>query len=202
MNDPITLLVSNWPITALVVILVVLYSLYNRLIKSRNMAQAALSSIEIQLRKRYDLIPNVLSIAKEYMEHEKETFDQITQLRTDALKNSNAEDTNTVAKLFSDDAKLSGMMGKLMVSMEAYPELKAVESMKEAMTTYQDVENDIAAARRFYNSAANELKNSVDIFPSSMIASAINISTMPFYEGPDSSAIQSTINASDFFDKS
>ena len=200
--DPVTFLVSNWPVTVIVVVLIVLYLLYNRLIKSRNMAQAALSSIEIQLRKRYDLIPNVLSIAKKYMEHEKSTFDQITKLRTEALSNSDAEDPSAVAKLFSDDAKLSGMMGKLMVSMEAYPELRAVESMKEAMATYQDVEDNISAARRFYNSAVNELKNAVDIFPSSMIASAININAMPFYEDPESDTIQSTVNAAEFFDKS
>ena len=93
-------------------------------------------------------------------------------------------------------------MGKLMVSMEAYPELRAVESMKEAMATYQDVEDNISAARRFYNSAVNELKNAVDIFPSSMIASAININAMPFYEDPESDTIQSTVNAAEFFDKS
>jgi LemA protein len=199
--DPITALISNWPVTVIVILLVVLYALYNKLIKARNMAQAALSSIEIQLRKRYDLIPNVLSIAKEYMEHEKTTFEQITKLRTKAMNNSDAEDASTVEKLFSDDAKLSGMMGKLMVSMEAYPELRAVEAMKDAMTSYQDVEDNIAAARRFYNSAVNELKNAVDIFPSSIIANAINIGSMPFYEDPESSSIQSTIDASDFFKK-
>jgi LemA protein len=199
--DPITALISNWPVTVIVILLVVLYALYNKLIKARNMAQAALSSIEIQLRKRYDLIPNVLSIAKEYMEHEKTTFEQITKLRTNAMNNSDAEDASTVEKLFSDDAKLSGMMGKLMVSMEAYPELRAVEAMKDAMTSYQDVEDNIAAARRFYNSAVNELKNAVDIFPSSIIANAINIGSMPFYEDPESSSIQSTIDASDFFKK-
>lgn len=199
--DPITALISNWPVTVIVILLVVLYALYNKLIKARNMAQAALSSIEVQLRKRYDLIPNVLSIAKEYMEHEKTTFGQITKLRTKAMNNSDAEDASTVEKLFSDDARLSGMMGKLMVSMEAYPELRAVEAMKDAMASYQDVEDNIAAARRFYNSAVNELKNAVDIFPSSIIANAINIGAMPFYEDPESSSIQSTIDASDFFKK-
>ena len=200
--DPITALVSNWPVTVIVIVLILMYTLYNKLIKARNMSQAALSSIEIQLRKRYDLIPNVLSIAKEYMKHEQSTFDQITKLRTEAMNNSDAEDPNSVAKLFSDDAKLSGMMGKLVVSMEAYPELRAVESMTQAMKTYQDVEDNISASRRFYNSAVNELKNAVDIFPSSIIANAINISAMPFYEDPESALIQSTINASDYFDKS
>jgi LemA protein len=200
--DPITLLVSNWPATVIVVVLIALYVLYSKLVKARNMAQAALSSIEIQLRKRYDLIPNVLSIAKEYMDHEKSTFDQITKLRTQAMNNSDAEEPDAVAKLFIDDAKLSGMMGKLVVSMEAYPELRAVESMTQAMKTYQDVEDNISASRRFYNSAVNELKNAVDIFPSSIIANAINISAMPFYEDPESVSIQSTINASDYFDKS
>jgi LemA protein len=200
--DPITSLVSNWPATVIVVVLIALYALYSKLVKARNMAQAALSSIEIQLRKRYDLIPNVLSIAKEYMDHEKSTFDQITKLRTQAMNNSDAEEPDAVAKLFIDDAKLSGMMGKLVVSMEAYPELRAVESMTQAMKTYQDVEDNISASRRFYNSAVNELKNAVDIFPSSIIANAINISAMPFYEDPESVSIQSTINASDYFDKS
>ena len=90
--DPITSLVSNWPATVIVVVLIALYALYSKLVKARNMAQAALSSIEIQLRKRYDLIPNVLSIAKEYMDHEKSTFDQITKLRTQAMNNSDAEE--------------------------------------------------------------------------------------------------------------
>ena len=198
--DPITSLVSNWPATVIVVVLIALYALYSKLVKARNMAQAALSSIEIQLRKRYDLIPNVLSIAKEYMDHEKSTFDQITKLRTQAMNNSDAEEPDAVAKLFTDDAKLSGMMGKLVVSMEAYPELRAVESITQAMKTYQDVEDNISASRRFYNSAVNELKNAVDIFPSSIIANAINISAMPFYEDPESVSIQSTINASDYFD--
>ena len=200
--DPITSLVSNWPATVIVVVLIALYALYSKLVKARNMAQAALSSIEIQLRKRYDLIPNVLSIAKEYMDHEKSTFDQITKLRTQAMNNSDAEEPDAVAKLFTDDAKLSGMMGKLVVSMEAYPELRAVESITQAMKTYQDVEDNISASRRFYNSAVNELKNAVDIFPSSIIANAINIGAMPFYEDPESVSIQSTINASDYFDKS
>ena len=200
--DPITALISNWPVTIIVILLIVLYTLYSKLIRARNMAQAALSSIEIQLRKRYDLIPSVLSIAKEYMKHEQSTFDQITKLRTEAMSNSDSEDPNSVAKLFSDDAKLSGMMGKLVVSMEAYPELRAVESMTQAMKTYQDVEDNISASRRFYNSAVNELKNAVDIFPSSIIANAINISAMPFYEDPESLSIQITINASDYFDKS
>lgn len=200
--DPITLLVSNWPITIIVVALIALYALYNKLIKARNMAQAALSSIEIQLRKRYDLIPNVLSIAKEYMKHEKSTFDQITKLRTQAMNNADVEEPDAVAKLFADNTKLSGMMDNLMVSMEAYPELKSVESMKEAIAAYQSVESDIAAARRFYNSAVNELKNAVDIFPSSMIASAINIGAMPFYEDENNAEIQSTKNAGEFFNKS
>lgn len=201
MSDPIELFFSNWTVTAVFIILVILYFVYTKLIKARNMAQAALSSIEIQLRKRYDLIPNVLALAKKYMAHESETLEKITALRTEALNNSQAVDPESVAKLFSSDAKLSGMMGKLVVSMEAYPELRAVESMKEAMSTYQDVEDNISAARRFYNSAANELKNAVDIFPSSLIASMIKISAMPFYEDPDSVAIQSTIDAGAYFDK-
>jgi len=201
MDDPIVLLASNWPITVLVLVLAMFYVLYNRLIKVKNMAQSALSSIEIQLRKRYDLIPNVLGIAKEYMAHEKATFEQITTLRTEALNNSQAIDPDAVAKLFSSDAKLSGLMGKLIVSMEAYPELRAVESMTEAMRTYQDVEDNISAARRFYNSAANDLKNAVEIFPSSLIASIIKVVAMPFYEDPESEVIQSTIDASAYFDK-
>ena len=94
------------------------------------------------------------------------------------------------------------MMGKLVVSMEAYPELRAVESMTQVIKAYQDVEDNISAARRFYNSAVNELQNAVDIFPCSMIASVINIGAMPFYEDAESALIQSTINAADYFDKS
>ena len=178
-----------------------LYNTYTKVIKANNMAQAALSSIEIQLRKRYDLIPNVLAIAKKFMTHEKETLAEITALRTHALENSESHDPDSVAELFSTDARLSGMMGKLMVSMEDYPELRSVETMQEAQKTYRDVEDNISAARRYYNSAANELKNAVEIIPSSIFASMLSIVAIPFYDDPESEAIKNTVDATAFFDK-
>jgi LemA protein len=135
------------------------------------------------------------------MTHEKETLAEITSLRTHALENSQAVDPSAVAELFSTDAKLSGMMGKLMVSMEDYPELRSVETMQEAQKTYRDVEDNISAARRYYNSAANELKNAVEIIPSSIFASMLSIVAMPFYDDPDSEAIKNTVDATAFFDK-
>lgn len=184
-----------WLLMLIVFLAFVLYQLYVQLVKARNMALAALSGIEVQMRKRYDLIPNILTIAKEYMNHEKSLMAEITAQRTEALNKSDSVIPEDVADLFSKDSKLSGMMGKLVVSMEAYPELRAVESMNEAMKAYQDVENDISASRRFYNSAVNELKNSVEIFPSSMVARVISIKALPFYEDPTPEAISSTVDA-------
>ena len=157
---------------------ITLYSCYVNVIKSKNQVLEALSGIDVQLRKRYDLIPNILTIAQKFMEHEKEIFSKITELRTQAV---NAK-IGSKEKFQAENA-LDTQMKALMVNVENYPALKSDATMVQAMQTYNEVEEHISAARRFYNSALKELKNAVEIFPSSLFASSAGeVKNLSFYE--------------------
>lgn len=188
----ITVLVAV--ITA-VLFLLVMYSMYVQLIKKRNKVKEATGGINVQLNKRYDLIPNILIIANKFMEHERGLLEEITNLRTKAV--GIRADRDTIEEKINIDNEISTKMGKLLVNVENYPQLKSDQTMVQAMQTYSEVEEHIAAARRFYNSAVNELNNAVEIFPSSLIASILNIKSYPFFEAPQEAT--KPINASDYF---
>ena len=170
----------------------VLYSCYKNVIKNKNTVLEALSGIDVQLRKRHDLIPNVLAIAKRFMEHEKEIFEKITELRTQAMN----------AKLgskekFQIESELDRQFGALMVNVENYPALKSDATMVTAMQTYNEVEEHIAAARRFYNSALTQLRNSIQIFPSSIFAGhAGETANFSYFETDEAS--KKPVNAKDY----
>ena len=163
-----------------VLLLIWAYGVYVGLIQKKNKAREAFSGIDVQLKKRYDLIPNVLFIANKYMEHERGLLEEITKLRAQAAKLP-ADLTNAEQKI-NLDGMISGKMGQLMVAVENYPQLKADQPMMQAMQTYTEQEEHIAAARRFYNSAVLELNNATEIFPSSMIALMLNLKPLPFFE--------------------
>jgi len=167
-------------IVVAIVLLVFFYGIYVSLIQKKNKAKEAFSSIDVQLKKRYDLIPNVLFIANKYMEHERGLLEEITKLRAQAAKLP--ADLSNAEQKINLDGMISGKMGQLMVAVENYPQLKADQPMMQAMQTYSEQEEHIAAARRFYNSAVLELNNAVEIFPSSMIAGMLNIKQLPFFE--------------------
>ena len=153
-------------IFVVIVILGILYNIYATVIKNANTAREALSGIDVQLRKRYDLIPNVLTIAKKFMEHEHDLFEKIVMLRTQAYNCKSGS-----KEKFEAESLLDTQLKSLMVNVENYPQLKSDATMVQAMRTYNEVEENIAAARRFYNSALTQLKNSVQIFPGSLFAS-------------------------------
>ncbi len=184
-------------IVALVVILVLLYSLYYSLIQKKNKVKEAFSSIDVQLKKRYDLIPNVLFIANKFMEHERGLLEEITKLRAQAAKLP-ADMGNAEQKIKLDGA-IAGKMGQLMVAVENYPQLKSDQTMIQAMQTYNEQEEHIAAARRFYNSAVLELNNAVEIFPSSLVAAMLSIKQMPFFEANEQE--RQSVDASKYFNK-
>ena len=175
-------------------LIVLLYPMYVRLIKLKNKTKEAMSGIDVQLKKRYDLIPNILTIAQKYMEHERGLFDEITRLRAAAA--GIKSDANTIGEKINLDNQIASKMGQLMVNVENYPQLKADGTMMQAMQTYSEVEEHIAAARRFYNSAVNELNNAVEIFPSSLIAGMIGINSYPFFETDEQS--RQSVSASDY----
>ena len=176
------------------IVLALLYIPYVTVIKNKNKVQEALSSIDVQLKRRYDLIPNILTIAQKFMDHERSLIEDVTKLRTQALENS--KKNNNIEEQFDIDKKISSVMGKLLVSVENYPQLKSDNTMTAAIDNYQDTEDHIAAARRFYNAAVLELNNSVEIFPTSLYATIMGIKKMPFFEADE--AERKPINASDY----
>ena len=181
----------------LIVLAIWVWMVYAGLIRKRNDVKEAFASVDVQLKQRYDLIPNILVIANKFMEHERELLTNITALRAQAAKLSN--DVSNAKEKIELDNKLSGLMGNLMVAVENYPQLKSDQTMIQAMQSYNEMESHIAAARRFYNSAVKELNNAVEIFPSSVIASIINVKSAPFFEAAEHE--RQRIDASQYFTK-
>ena len=185
-------------ITLLVLfVLIACYNMYASLIRKKNKVQEAMSGIDVQLNKRYSLIPNILTIAKRFMEHEVELFTGITELRSRAASLKATDDT--IQEKIKLDNAISSKMSQLLVNVENYPQLKSDQTMVQTMQTYSEVEEHIAAARRFYNSAVNDLNNAVQIFPSSLVAAMIGIKSYPFFEAAE--AAKQEINASDYLNK-
>lgn len=178
------------------VILLLIIIMYNSLVSKRNKVKEAFASIDVQLKKRYDLIPNILTIANKFMEHERNIFENITALRAQALKlDSNLGNIENKLKL---DGEIQRQMGQLMVNMENYPQLKSDQTMIQSMQTYNEVEEHIAAARRFYNAAVLDLNNATELFPSSIVASIFNFKQMPFFKVEEEKERQA-VNAQEFF---
>ena len=174
-------------IIVVVTITLLLYVLYARIIKNKNKVYEALAGIDVQLKNRSNLIPNILEIAKKFMEHEKELISSVTELRTKTDKDYDSNDSAAVKEHMAVASALDAQMGQLMISVEAYPDLKSDQTMQQAQLSYNEVETKIAAARRFYNSAVGQLNNSIEIFPGSFLAQYANASVMPFYEADEAS---------------
>jgi len=170
-----------------VTVTLLLYLLYARIIKNKNKVYEALAGIDVQLKNRSNLIPNILEIAKKFMEHEKELISSVTELRTKTDKDYDSNDSAAVKEHMAVASALDAQMGQLMISVEAYPDLKSDQTMQQAQLSYNEVETKIAAARRFYNSAVGQLNNSIEIFPGSFLAQYANASVMPFYEADEAS---------------
>ncbi|GAA6157434.1 LemA family protein [Pyruvatibacter sp. HU-CL02332] len=178
------------------VVLIGGYVWYVTLIGRRNRALEALSSIDVQLRKRHDLIPNVLKIAQRFMEHEKELLTELTELRANAMSDYDKSDPAAVKNHIESEQRLQSGMMRFFATAEAYPELRSAETMVNAQETYSEVEGHISASRRFYNAAVTDLNNSVQIFPGSLIANMAGVHPMPFYEIEE--AARAPVDASDF----
>ena len=160
--------------------LVWIYMVYAGVIKSKNKVKEAFASIDVQLKKRYDLMPNILMMANKFMEHERSLIEDVTKLRTEALNTKS--DFGTIQNKIKLESEIQSKMGQIMVSMENYPQLKSNETMVQAMQTFSEVEEHIAAARRFYNAAILDLNNAIEIYPSSMFASSMGLTVLPYFE--------------------
>lgn len=153
---------------AIVVLAIVGVAGYNNLIRRRNRVDQAYSSIEVQLTQRYDLIPKLVETVKQYMGHERGLLEDITRLRTEAVRAA------TPAEKISKDNELTVALGRLNVTMENYPQLRASENFVQLQRSLNEVEEQLAAARRSYNGAVVDYNNAVQTFPSSLIAQSMN----------------------------
>ena len=179
------------------ILLVVLYIWYIKIIFRKSKVLEALSGIDIQLEKRFSLIPNILIIAKKFMVHERGLLAEITQLRAQSQSNNyNKNDAKEISKHLKMIEEVNNKLGQLMVSVEDYPELKSDLLMIQAQKTYNEIEQQIAASRRFYNSSVNLLNNAVQIFPGSMLAKIANVTRMPFYK--TEASFKQPVNSGDF----
>ncbi|MCM1324761.1 MAG: LemA family protein [Acetobacter sp.] len=157
-----------------------LYAIYASLIRKKNNVKEAAAGIDVQLKKRYDLVPNMLKAAAKYMEHEKAVFEKVTELRQAAMNAA------SYVEKFKADANLTEALRSFRIQAEAYPELKSDAAMVSAQQAMAETEEHIAAARRFYNSAVKDYKNALEIFPSSMVAAMIGLKDIyPFFEASE-----------------
>ncbi len=167
-------------IILVVVVLLVIWgvSLYNNLVKLRNNRENAFANIDVQLKQRHDLVPQLVSTVKGYATHEREVLQRVTEARTAAMGATGIND-----KINAENALTSALAG-LKVSLEAYPDLKANQNFMHLQTELSDLENKLAAARRFFNSTTRELNNAVETFPSNIFAKMFKFGKEPMFEVP------------------
>jgi len=163
----------------LVVIALIVIMLYNRLVAIRNQTSNAWKQIDVQLKRRHDLIPNLVEVVKDYMSYEQETLRQVIEARNQAVKAPTPQ-----AAMQAENA-LSGAMGKLFAVMEAYPDLKANQNVGRLMEELTGTENKISFARQFYNDSVMSLNNMVQSFPANMIAGMFGFQPGTYFEVPE-----------------
>jgi len=166
-------------IIILVVVAVALIALYNGLIKARNYVREAWADIDVQLKRRYDLIPNLVETVKGYAKHEEATFKQVTEARARAMQ------AKTPAEHAKFEGQLTNMIGNLMAVAENYPELRATENFQKLQDELSDTENKIQAARRFYNNQVLTFNNKLQVFPTNIIAPMFGFKAEEFFELED-----------------
>ena len=162
-----------------VVLAVMVIGMYNSLVRFRNQVENAWSQIDVQLKRRHDLIPNLVETAKGYMEHERGTFEAITEARSKAMGANNVGDSGKA------EGALTDALSKFMLVVENYPDLKANQNFLSLQETLTSTENKIAFARQGYNDQVLFFNNKIQVFPSNVIANTFNFTTREFFEIED-----------------
>lgn len=160
------------------VFLILLYgvSIYNRLVKNRNLVQEAWSGIDVQLKRRSDLIPNLLEAVKGYMGHERGVLDRVTDLRTLSRQ------AGSVGEKARTEGMLGAALGNLLAVAENYPDLKASQNFLELQRSLADIEEQLQLARRYYNGAARNLNILIGSFPSNLVAQKFKFQPVEYFE--------------------
>src|SRR5215470_11313520 len=166
-----------------VVVLLLLYvaSIYNRLVRLRALVKEAFSGITVQLRRRADLIPNLVETVQGYAAHEREVFEEVSKARAASVNAGSVEATAQA------DAQLTGVLGRLFAVAEAYPELKANTNFLQLQDQLANIEGELQSSRRYYNATVRDLNSSIQSFPAVAIARPMGFSEEPFYQDDDQS---------------
>ena len=165
-------------IAVVAVIILAIIGMYNNLVKLRNNRENAFADIDVQLKQRFDLVPQLVATVKGYATHEKELLENITAARTAGVNATSIDD-----KIKADQQLTSALAG-LKVQVEAYPDLKANQNFLQLQTEIADIENKLAAVRRYFNTATREFNNAVQTFPSNIFANMFGFHKEPMFEIP------------------
>src|SRR3972149_8341493 len=174
-----TLAILAIPTVIIIAIIGLVILLYNSLVQLKVLVDEAWSGIDVQLKRRYDLIPNLVETVKGYAKHEKETFEKIAELRTAAMR------TDSVAEKSKLENQLTGALKTLFAVAENYPELKANENFKELQGTLNEIENEIQGSRRYYNGAVRDFNTKIMVFPNNLIAGMLGFTSREFFEADE-----------------
>lgn len=190
----------NWIVIAVVGVAVfyVIYA-YNNFVRLTQRTKEAWADIDVQLKRRYDLIPNLIETVKGYAAHERGVFEEVTAARAKATQ-VHVDPTNITAEqitaMAGAESALGASLGKLLAVAEAYPDLKANQNFAQLQTELTDTENKIQAARRFYNGNVRDLKIALQAFPSNVIGGAFNFKEEQFFELAEGSAEREVVKVS------
>ncbi len=161
---------------------------YNQFVSQRARIEEAWADIDVQLKRRYDLIPNLMDTVKGYMEHEKETFQQVTEARTQAMEAESIEEQQGA------ENTLSGALKSLFAVSEDYPELRATENFQKFQEELADTENKIQAARRFYNANVRDYNTDIDQFPQNIVADVFGFQKREYFELEEESGARENVD--------
>jgi LemA protein len=174
--------IIGWVVLAVIVIgLIWTVAIYNGLVRLRALAKEGFSGITVQLRRRADLIPNLVSTVQGYATHEREVLSQVTAHRADAVQGG------SVGATAQADAAMTGMLGRLMAVAEAYPDLKANQNFQQLQTELAEIEDNLQSARRYYNATVRDLNTKIQSFPAVMVARPMGFTEQEFYTDTDAS---------------
>jgi LemA protein len=169
-----------WLLVIVALVVIFFVGLYNTMIGKKNNVNNTFASIDTLLKKRYDLIPNLVSTVQQYMEHERGTLTEITELRAKAVS-GNVSDNQRIDL----ENKMNKLLGSIMVAVENYPQLKANENFMQLQRSMNEIEEQISAARRAYNAAVTDFNNAVEMFPTNTMAAIMKLTTRNLFEIPE-----------------
>ena len=176
------------------VMIIIVTIMYNGLINKKNQVENAFGGMDAQLKKRYDLIPNLISTVQTYMKHEADTLTQITELRAKAVSGQISDEE----KVTIDNA-ITSKIGGIMVAVENYPDLKASENFNQLQRSLNEVEEQISASRRAYNAMVTLYNNGVEMFPTNILAGMMKMKHKNVFEIPETQ--RENINVGELFNK-